>query len=136
MVNAWYNPNHEKHREWKENFGFTDSDLISDNTDESFKGETKYPSIEVTVGEGSYKETLPEYINPVTGEELGSQEVSINVEAHEGLYYFENKSEYDLWITNTLNDMSAKVEDPAGETTRLPQEILPDLPDWLEDYNK
>ena len=35
MVNAWYNPNHEKHREWKENFGFTDSDLISDNTDES-----------------------------------------------------------------------------------------------------
>ena len=136
MVNAWYNPEHEKHREWKENFGFTASDTISDNRDTTFKGETKYPTIEVEVGEGSYQETLPEFINPVTGEEVGSQTVNINIEAHDGIYYFENKAEYNSWVTNTLNAMAGKVSDPDGETTWLPIEMLPEMPDWLEEYDK
>ena len=56
------------------------------------------------MSECSYVETVPEWINVLTGEELGTQDVTINVEAHIGTYYFETRTEYDNWITNTLNN--------------------------------
>ena len=38
---AYYNPEDEDHRNWRENFGFTKSDTINDNRAEDFFGEKK-----------------------------------------------------------------------------------------------
>ena len=118
-LTAYWNPDDENHRNWKENFGFTEEDTLIDNKIEEYQGEKKLPVIRVEVSECSYVETVPEWINVLTGEELGTQDVTINVEAHIGTYYFETRTEYDNWITNTLNNFADAVDDPDGETNLI-----------------
>tara|TARA_B100001123_G_C15295646_1_gene1019086 strand:+ start:395 stop:805 length:411 start_codon:yes stop_codon:yes gene_type:complete len=134
MVNAWYNEDVEEHREWKDNFGFTESDNIKDNKDIDYQGPKLYPVIEVSVPNKSYKRTEPEWINPVTGDELGEQEVTINVEEHIGLYYFETKAEYNSWVSSTIDTLEDAVGEPDGVETGIAPNKRPDLPDWLAKY--
>ena len=131
-LTAYWNPDDENHRNWKENFGFTEEDTLIDNKIEEYQGEKKLPVIRVEVSECSYVETVPEWINVLTGEELGTQDVTINVEAHIGTYYFGTRTEYDNWITNTLNNFADAVDDPDGETNLLTLAVLPDLPSWSD----
>lgn len=129
-LTAYWNPDDEKHREWKESFGFNDDDVINDNRSDDYQGEKKLPVIVVDVPDCSFTETVPEWYNPVTGEELGEQTVTINCDSHIGTYYFETRSQYDDWITNTLNALADKVDSPDGETNILTLDQLPDLPTW------
>lgn len=128
-MNIWYNPDIESHRNWLDNFGATDEDTINDNSIDTFVSVKRYPTVEVQIPAKSFQETLPEYINPVTGEELGEQTVSINVEAHLGIYYFENRAAVLSWISDTLDSMPSQVESPDGETDTIPPQFLPDIPD-------
>jgi hypothetical protein len=130
-MDAFYNPDDEDHRNWAENFGFLDSDNLYDNGQDGFEGEKKVPVVEVSVPACSFQETYPEWWNPVTAEELGEQTVTINCEAHIGLYYFETRTEYEDWISNTLNTLAVQVDDPDGEENRLPISLLPDRPTWI-----
>ena len=84
----WCNQDIESHREWLANFGTTEDDIVKDNKVDTFVSNKNYPTVEVTIPEKSFDEVVPEWINPVTGEELGEQTVSINVDAHLGIYYF------------------------------------------------
>ena len=91
-------------------------------------------SAEVTVSNKSYKRTEPEWVNPVTGEELGEQEITINIEEHIGLYYFETKSAYNSWVASTLDTLDDPVEEPDGVETGIAPDKRPDLPSWLSKY--
>jgi len=133
-VTAYYNPDDENHRNWKENFGFTDDDTINDNSIETYQGEKKLPVIVVDVPACSYTETVSEWYNPVTGAELGEQEITLNVEMHTGTYYFENLTQYNNWVTDTLNTLSSQVDSPDGVTNLLPASLLPSEPAWWNDY--
>lgn len=129
---AYYNPEDEDHRNWRDNFGFTKSDTINDNRAEDFFGEKKIPTIEVDVPDCSYSEVMAEYINPVNGDEIGEQTVFINVEKHKGLYYFETKVQYNTWVSETFNNLDDQVENPDAEQTELPISLLPEKPSWKD----
>ena len=133
-LTAYWNPDDENHRSWKENFGFTDDDTIIDNSTDGYEGEKKLPVIVVDVPACSFTETMPEWINPVTGEELGEQTLTLNCELHTGTYYFENLTQYNDWVTNTLNTLSDEVDSPDGVTNLLPSSLLPSEPTWWSDY--
>ena len=135
-MNIWYNPDDEDHRTWKENFGVLDTDTLTDSSDESFQGDKRVPVIEVSVPACSFTETVPEWYNPVTGAELGEQTITLNCEAHNGLYYFATRTEYDNWVSNTLNNLADQVDTPDGETNALTTSLLPDRPTWESKYDE
>ena len=92
-MEAHYDPNVESHRNWKNSFGFEEGDVINNMNIGDWINDKNVPVCEVSVPACSYTEVIPEYINPVTGEELGEQTVTYNVNAHDGLYYFSTKDE-------------------------------------------
>lgn len=128
-MQLWYNPNIESHRDWLENFGVTDDDEVNDNTQDIYQSAKEYPTVEVTIPEKSFQKTLPEWINPVTGDELGEQLVSVNIEAHLGIYYFENRQAVLDWINDTLNEMPDPIDEPDGEQDNVPINFLPEIPE-------
>ena len=89
---------------------------------------------EVDIPAKSFQQTVPEYINPVNGDELGEQTVSVNVEEHLGIYYFENRQAVLDWIENTLDAMPGPVSEPDGEQDNVPQSFLPTIPDIYLEY--
>ena len=125
----WCNQDIESHRQWLSNFGTTDDDVVKDNKVDTFVSNKNYPTVEVTIPEKSFDEVVPEWINPVTGEELGEQTVSINVDAHLGIYYFENKEAVTTWINGTLDNMPGPVAEPTGTTEVVPDNFLPTIPE-------
>ena len=129
---AYYNPDDEDHRNWKEAFGFTDSDEIKDNRAVDYFGEKKIPTIELDIKACSFSEVIPEYINPVNGDELGEQTIHVNVEKHKGLYYFETKIEYDTWVSETLDSLAKPVKNPDANQTELPDSLIPEKPSWKD----
>ena len=135
-LTAYMNPEDENHRNWFHNFGFDDSDQILDNRADDYQGEQKLPVVAIRIEECSFQETVPEWINVLTGEEVGEQIVTINVVAHNGLYYFGTRTEMDNWITNTLNNFNDAVADPDGVQTHLSSNQLPSLPEWWENYEE
>ena len=44
-LTAYWNPDDENHRNWKENFGFTEEDTLIDNKIEEYQGEKKLPAL-------------------------------------------------------------------------------------------
>tara|TARA_B100000927_G_scaffold289639_1_gene286660 strand:- start:793 stop:1200 length:408 start_codon:yes stop_codon:yes gene_type:complete len=135
-MNIWYNPDDEDHRNWLESFGILESDIVTDNKDVEYQGDKRVPVIEVSIPECSFTETAPEWYNPVTGEELGEQTITLNCEAHNGLYYFETRDEYTDWVTNTLENLADQVDTPDGETNALTVSLLPDRPAWESKYDE
>lgn len=131
-MRIWINEDIETHRNWKDNFGLTEEDEVLSQNDEIYLSAKHYPTVEVTIPNKSFQETLPEYINPVTGEELGEQTVTINLTEHLGIYYFPNRQAVLDWITNTLDTMSEPVDTPDGTTESVPPELLPDIPEIYE----
>ena len=135
-ITAYLDPENEHHRNWRDNFGFEDNDIKKDNRAEDYRGEKKLPVIEIRIEECSYQETVPEWLNLLTGETEGEKDVTINVEAHNGLYYFGTKTELNNWITNTQSKFQSAVAEPDGSTTHLPMSQLPSLPEWWENYEE
>ena len=128
-MNIWYNENIESHRNWLSNIGLTEDDTVLDQKIDSYVSAKQYPTVEVLVPAKSFTQTMPEFINPVTGEELGEQTININVTEHLGIYYFENRQAVLDWIENTLNQMAEPVEHPDGEQDNVPIQNLPTIPD-------
>jgi len=128
-MEIWYNNDIESHRNWLSNFNLEVGDNVNDQKDDAYQSAKEYPTVEVNIPAKSFQETLPEWINPVTGEELGEQLVSINVEQHLGIYYFENRQAVLDWISNTLNNMPDPVDNPDGEQDNIPLKFLPTIPD-------
>jgi hypothetical protein len=128
-MNIWYNDNIESHRNWLANFNTTEDDVVLDQKDDNYVSSKNYPTVEITIPNKSFQQTMPEYINPVTGEELGEQTININVTEHLGIYYFENRQAVLDWIENTLNQMAEPVEHPDGEQDNVPEQNLPTIPD-------
>ena len=135
MPNIFYNAQDEEHRNWLENFGDTSSFTINDiHNLQEYQGIKKYPVIEVAVPFCSYQETLPEWINPVTGDELGEQTVNINVEQHIGLYYFGTLDEYNTWMTDVHANLPNPVSNADGSRNNLPESKVISIPDiYLRD---
>jgi len=131
-MKIWINDNIESHRNWLDNFGVTEDDEVLDQKNDDYVSAKDYPTVEVNIPAKSFQETVPEWINPVTGEELGEQIVSINVTEHLGIYYFENKQAVLDWITNTLDAMPGPVEEPDGEQDNIPATHLPEIPAQFE----
>lgn len=125
----WCNQDIESHRTWLENFGTTSEDTVKDNKVDTYVSAKTYPTVEVTIPAKSFEETLAEWINPVTGEEQGEQTVSINVDEHIGIYYFQNRQAVLDWIANTLDSMPGPVAEPTGTTEVVPGNFLPDIPE-------
>ena len=128
-MQLWYNPDIESHRDWLANFNVDVGDLVNDNKDDDYVSAKEYPTVEVNIPAKSFQQTVAEWINPVTGEELGEQLVSINIEAHLGIYYFENRQAVLDWINDVLNEMPDQVENPDGEQDNVPISFLPTIPD-------
>ena len=128
-MRIWVNQNIESHRTWLNNFGLTDDDTVLDQNDDNYVSPKNHPTVEVDIANKSFQQTMPEYINPVTGEELGEQVVSINVDAHLGIYYFENRQAVLDWIADTLDIMPDHVENPDGITDSIPDDFLPEIPE-------
>lgn len=128
-MRIWYNDNIESHRNWLANFNTTEDDVVLDQKDDNYVSSKNYPTVEITIPNKSFQQTMPEYINPVTGEELGEQTVSVNVTEHLGIYYFENRQAVLDWISNTLDVMPGPVEEPDGMQDNIPIEFLPTIPD-------
>jgi|TARA_B100000212_G_scaffold3576_2_gene2651 hypothetical protein len=131
-MKIWINDNIESHRNWLDNFGVTEDDEVLDQKNDDYVSAKNHPTVEVNIPAKSFQETVPEWINPVTGEELGEQIVSINVTEHLGIYYFENKQAVLDWITNTLDVMPGPVEEPDGEQDNIPVTHLPEIPAQFE----
>ena len=87
---------------------------------------------EVDIKACSFSEVIPEYINPVNGDELGEQTIHVNVEKHKGLYYFETKIEYDTWVSETLDSLAKPVKNPDANQTELPDSLIPEKPSWKD----
>ena len=131
-MRIWINEEIETHRTWLENFGTTEDDEVLSQNDDIYVSAKHHPTVEVDIPNKSFQQTLPEYINPVTGEQLGEQTVSVNVDAHLGIYYFENRQGVLDWIDTTLNVMPGPVEEPDGHTDQVPFEFLPEIPEIYE----
>lgn len=132
-MEIWYNEDIESHRNWLAAFGLTEDDNVNDNKQDGYVSAKAYPTVEVDIPAKSFQQTVPEYINPVNGDELGEQTVSVNVEEHLGIYYFENRQAVLDWIENTLDAMPGPVSEPDGEQDNVPQSFLPTIPDiYLE----
>lgn len=128
-MELWYNPDIESHRDWLANFGAIEEDNVNDNKIDTFVSAKIYPTVEVQIPAKAFTETVPEFINPVTGEELGEQTVNINIEEHLGIYYFENRQAVLDWISETLDAMPEPVSNPDGEQDNVPVTFLPTIPD-------
>ena len=124
----WCNQDIESHRDWLASFGTTEDDVVKDNKVDTFVSNKNYPTVEITIPEKSFDEVVPEWINPVTGEEQGEQTISINVDAHLGIYYFENREAVTTWISDTLDNMPGPVAEPTGTTESVPDNFLPTIP--------
>ena len=135
-ITAYIDPENEHHRNWRDNFGFDESDQILDNRAEDYQGEKKLPVVEIRVEECSYVETMPEWLNVLTGETMGEVEMTVNCLAHNGLYYFGTRTELDDWKTNTLDNLANAVAEPDGSATYLPASLLPSLPEWWDNYEE
>lgn len=128
-MNIWYNPDIETHRNWLANFGVDVGDEVNSNKSDTYVSAKEYPTVEIDIPAKSFQETVPEWINPVTGDELGEQVVSINIEAHLGIYYFENRQAVLDWISNTLDQMPSPVDNADGEQDNVPITFLPTIPE-------
>lgn len=128
-MRIWVNQDIESHRDWLNAFGTTEEDEILDQNDDTYVSAKNYPTVEVNIPAKSFQKTMPEYINPVTGEELGEQTVSINIDAHLGIYYFPNRQGVLDWISDTLDVMPSHVDSPDGVQDNVPLSFLPDIPE-------